>query len=263
MNHTMNHPEKFHKLTPQECRQMYASNLIDAAGYILLIIKTHGAAGWKWGVSAREFCRTYGIKIRTFYQAIKRLVEKGLIEAKKRSDILLSHIAVPGITIPDDAHTYSPDCTPVQHDDTEVQHDVKTEAEIMRQQEFQNVPDISQTSSDFESEEESEKTAAERAAVFPTEIKEEEIKEEELTVKEIKLTDEVLAIALKKAEEGIKPSIAVCNQLRDSKYATSFIAIALIHDWNIRPQTKEPNSALIAAQAAMAEIKNRRNKWKI
>jgi hypothetical protein len=243
----MNDTQKFHKLTPAECRQMYASRLIDTSGYILLIIKTHGAAGWKWGISAREFCREWGIKIRTFYVAIKRLVESGLIEAKRRSDILLSYKTVPDTTIASDAHTYSPDCTTVQHDCTQVQHDAKTEAETVTQQDFQNVPDFIQTSSDFESEEEEEQTAPCGGAVCQEGIKEEEIKEEEYNRPEIKLTDEELAIAAHEAEGGIKPSAAVLEQLRETKYWTAFNRIAHIHGWDISwnsTQTPEQRSAI-------------------
>jgi hypothetical protein len=230
----MNDITKFHRLTPQECREMYASNLIDTAGYILLIIKTHGAAGWKWGISAREFCLEWGIKIRTFYVAIKRLVSAGLIEAKRRSDILLSYKTVPDITVSVDAHTYSPDCTPVQHDCTLVQHDVKSEPVILTQQEFQNPPDSFQTSSDFESEEEEEQTAPRGGAV----CQEEEIKE---------LMEEELAIAFHEAEKGIKPDVEVIRQLRETKYWTAFACAALVNGWDITlksTQTPEQRSTI-------------------
>jgi hypothetical protein len=252
----MNNSQKFHKLTPDECRQMYTSNLVDTAGYILLIIKTHGAAGWKWGISAREFCLEWGIKIRTFYAAIKRLVANGLIEAKRRSDILLSYKTVPDITMSDVAHTYSSDCTVVQHDCTEVQHGVKTKAETVVQQDFQNLPDSSQTSSDFESEEEEEQTAPCGGAV----CLEEEIKEEELTVEEIKLTEEELAIAFHEAEQGVKPSVQVVTQLRETKYWTAFATIALVNGWDIAlksTQTSEQRSA-IALQIEKLERRFRR-----
>jgi len=216
----MNDITKFHKLTPQECREMYASNLIDAAGYILLIIKTHGAAGWKWGISAREFCLEWGIKIRTFYVAIKRLVAKGLIEAKRRSDILLSYKTVPDVAVSIDAHTYSPDCTPAQRGDILVQRRVHSEPETLVQQEFQNLPDSSQTSSDFQSEEEQEQTAPCGGAV----CQEEEIKE---------LSEEELAIAFHQAEKGIKPSQSICDRIRDTKYATAFVAIARLNGWDL------------------------------
>jgi hypothetical protein len=40
-----------------ELKQMYELGLLDASAYVLLIVKTHGTAGWKSTFKVKDFAR--------------------------------------------------------------------------------------------------------------------------------------------------------------------------------------------------------------
>ena len=77
-------------VTLEEARRLYEIKIWDAKAYLLAIVKTHGASGWKWTVDdVPAFCNFWGIKERTFYSALSKLRSQRLVfwEAKGRIKI--------------------------------------------------------------------------------------------------------------------------------------------------------------------------------
>lgn len=74
-----NTAEPFYKLMSSEVKQLYQLKLLDAPTYILWIIKTSRAPGWKWTFKVKDFCKEWGIPDRTFYRALSKLKELDLL----------------------------------------------------------------------------------------------------------------------------------------------------------------------------------------
>lgn len=70
-----------------ELKKMYAMGLLDAPAYILLIVKSHGKAGWKWTFTVKDFCQEWAINERTFYRAVSKLKHLNLLEWETKGSI--------------------------------------------------------------------------------------------------------------------------------------------------------------------------------
>jgi hypothetical protein len=70
---------QFWALTLEEARRLYTLKILDATSYLLAIIKTHGAAGWRWSFKVDDFCQYWGIPRRTFYWALSKLRASRLV----------------------------------------------------------------------------------------------------------------------------------------------------------------------------------------
>lgn len=81
----------FYKLMGSELRQMYEAKLLDAPAYVLLIVKTQRAAGWKWTFKIKDFCEEWGINERTFYRAVSKLKSMGLLNWETNGIITVWH----------------------------------------------------------------------------------------------------------------------------------------------------------------------------
>ena len=94
MNNTSfdsNKSEPFHKLMGGEVRQFYADKLLDAPLYVLLIAKTQRKAGWKWTFQVKDFCKEWGIAKTTFYRAVSKLRDLGLLHWEVKDAITIWH----------------------------------------------------------------------------------------------------------------------------------------------------------------------------
>ncbi len=76
-----------------ELKEMYELKLLDAPAYILLIVKTQRAAGWKWTFKVRDFCKEWGLNERTFYRAVSKLKTMGLLHWETGETITVWHSA--------------------------------------------------------------------------------------------------------------------------------------------------------------------------
>jgi hypothetical protein len=83
--------ESFHKLMPSQLREMYSLKLLDAPAYVLLIVQTHGAAGWKWTFKVKDFCQEWGISKSAFYRAVSKLKDLDLLNWETDGSITVWH----------------------------------------------------------------------------------------------------------------------------------------------------------------------------
>ena len=83
--------KSFYKLMSPELKQLYELKWLDAAAYILLIVKTQRAAGWKWTFKVKDFCKEWGITTPTFYRAVSKLKTAGLLHWKTGETITVWH----------------------------------------------------------------------------------------------------------------------------------------------------------------------------
>lgn len=74
--------ESFYKLTPSALRSLYETGLLDASGYVLLLVKSLRAAGWKLTINVAKFCEEWGLSRSSYYRAIARLKKLGLLNLK-------------------------------------------------------------------------------------------------------------------------------------------------------------------------------------
>ena len=70
--------QPFFIMSVDQVQKDYKDKIITTEAYILYLVQTHRAAGWKWSFSIKEFCKQWEIKERSFYHALSRL------KAKKR-----------------------------------------------------------------------------------------------------------------------------------------------------------------------------------
>jgi hypothetical protein len=83
--------EPFHKLMASQLREMYSLKLLDAPAYVLLIVQTHGAAGWKWTFKVKDFCQEWGISKSAFYRAVSKLKDLDLLNWETDGSITVWH----------------------------------------------------------------------------------------------------------------------------------------------------------------------------
>jgi hypothetical protein len=83
--------EPFHKLMPSQLREMYSLKLLDTPAYVLLIVQTHGAAGWKWTFKVKDFCQEWGISKSAFYRAVSKLKDLNLLNWETDDSITVWH----------------------------------------------------------------------------------------------------------------------------------------------------------------------------
>jgi hypothetical protein len=83
--------EPFHKLMASQLREMYSLKLLDAPAYVLLIVQTHGAAGWKWTFKVKDFCQEWGISKSAFYRAVSKLRDLDLLNWETDGSITVWH----------------------------------------------------------------------------------------------------------------------------------------------------------------------------
>ena len=76
--------QPFWAITLEEAQQLRKAKVLDATAYLLAIVKAHGAAGWKWAVDVKAFCKQWDIKERTFYRALSTLRSLKLVFWEKR-----------------------------------------------------------------------------------------------------------------------------------------------------------------------------------
>jgi len=78
--------KQYWAVTIEEAQRLYKSKVWDATAYLLAIIKTHGASGWKWAFRVKDFCQQWQIPERTFYRALSKLRSLQLVfwEAQDR-----------------------------------------------------------------------------------------------------------------------------------------------------------------------------------
>jgi len=74
-----------------ELKQMYELGLLDASAYVLLIVKTHGTAGWKSTFKVKDFCQEGGISKAIFYSAVSKLKTLGLLDWETEEPITVWH----------------------------------------------------------------------------------------------------------------------------------------------------------------------------
>lgn len=98
---------QFYKLMTPELKQLYELKLLDAPAYILLIVKTRRAAGWKWTFKVKDFCQEWGIATPTFYRAVSKLKTLGLLHWETGETITVWH----STDIAKDANSSLPDET--------------------------------------------------------------------------------------------------------------------------------------------------------
>lgn len=82
---------QFYKLMTPELRQLYELKLLDAPAYILLIVKTQRAAGWRWTFKVKDFCQEWGLNERTFYRSVSKLKTLGLLHWATGDTITVWH----------------------------------------------------------------------------------------------------------------------------------------------------------------------------
>lgn len=118
-----NKSKSFYKLMSSELKEMYQAGLLDAPAYVLLIVKTQRAAGWKWTFKVKDFCLEWGINERTFYRAVSKLKSMNLLHWETNGIITVWHgtdIAA-GVS-PTDTHDTTADT-----DDSEIDSDDSSE----------------------------------------------------------------------------------------------------------------------------------------
>ena len=76
--------QPFWAITLEEAQQLRKAKVLDATAYLLAIVKAHGAAGWKWAIDVKTFCKQWEIKERTFYRALSTLRSLKLVFWEKR-----------------------------------------------------------------------------------------------------------------------------------------------------------------------------------
>ena len=82
--------QPFWAITIEEAQQLRKAKVLDATAYLLAIVKAHGAAGWKWAVDVKDFCKQWDIKERTFYRALSTLRSLKLVFWEKRGRNIIS-----------------------------------------------------------------------------------------------------------------------------------------------------------------------------
>jgi hypothetical protein len=70
---------------------MYSLKLLDTPAYVLLIVQTHGAAGWKWTFKVKDFCQEWGISKSAFYRAVSKLKDLDLLNWETDGSITIWH----------------------------------------------------------------------------------------------------------------------------------------------------------------------------
>ncbi len=74
-----------------QLREMYSLKLLDTPAYVLLIVQTHGAAGWKWTFKVKDFCQEWGISKSAFYRAVSKLKDLDLLNWETDGSITIWH----------------------------------------------------------------------------------------------------------------------------------------------------------------------------
>ena len=82
---------QFYKLMSPELKEMYEAKLLDAPAYILLIVKTQRASGWKWTFKVKDFCKEWGISKTSFYRAVSKLKDMGRLHWESGDTITVWH----------------------------------------------------------------------------------------------------------------------------------------------------------------------------
>lgn len=106
--------KSFYKLMSSELKEMYQAGLLDAPAYVLLIVKTQRAAGWKWTFKVKDFCLEWGINERTFYRAVSKLKSMNLLHWETNGIITVWH----GTDIATNDIEADSDVSPADTDDT-------------------------------------------------------------------------------------------------------------------------------------------------
>lgn len=71
--------KSFYKMQAADAKELYQKKVLTAEAYILMLVRIHNKPGWKWTIDPKQFCREWGIKKSTFYNAISSLKTKGLL----------------------------------------------------------------------------------------------------------------------------------------------------------------------------------------
>ena len=267
-----NQSKSFHKFTFEECRTFYTEDLVDAAGYILLIVKCHGAAGWKWSFKVKDFCKEWNIPQRTFYYAISKLREKKLLHWEIKdtitvwygTDIAKEHDTN---TIVNEHKYPAIDCNatngmsintlqciaqpvqPIAIEVPQIAQPVQLIAieipETLATKELQNPPDYIHTSTEFSDSVEEEFLGAEapqELAIEKPTLKIKDVPEQPLTPSVI---NPDLESHLEAVKQGIEPPEDIKQQLLEHPgYAPTYAVFAKRYKWERNIQVSEiPDSA--------------------
>ncbi|QFS50622.1 hypothetical protein [Nostoc sphaeroides] len=80
--------EQHYRMTLSDAIAQYKAELITATSLVYYYIRIKRAAGWKIALCEKTVTEELGIKKSTFYKAIAKLLEKGLIQTEKSKVII-------------------------------------------------------------------------------------------------------------------------------------------------------------------------------
>lgn len=80
--------EQHYRLTLADAIAQYEARLITATALVYYYIRVKRAAGWKITLHEESVSKELGIKKSTFYKAIAKLLEKGLIQTEKSKVVI-------------------------------------------------------------------------------------------------------------------------------------------------------------------------------
>jgi hypothetical protein len=83
--------DSFCMIYASDAKELYKQKILSAEAYVLMIVKIHSKAGWKWTFDPKEFCAEWEISRSTFYRAVSRLKDKGFLNWEVEGKITVWH----------------------------------------------------------------------------------------------------------------------------------------------------------------------------